>query len=182
MTAVFCGCARLPLDFGESVAFYYTRAILSLIPARRMLADPKRPVAHFEGIDQAIRSIRPDIFEVMVAGRTGSIAFAMTFEMFLFATLHIGVAVLNIWDQIFARLESLPEFVQALTIAHVMQMQIEERNGQKRIKDKQLWDVERIITDACRVLTHERSCRESFCLYSFPFLKRFHGYEVLHDW
>jgi hypothetical protein len=182
MTTVFSRCARLPFDFGESIAFYFTRSVLSLIPARRLPLDAKKPVAHFENIDQAIRTVRPVVFDVMVANKTGSIAFGMTFEMFLFATEHLGVAILNIWDQIFARLESLPEFVQALTIAHVMQMQIEEKDGRRKIKEKQRWDVERLIADACRILTHERSCRESFCLYFCPFLKMFHGYEVFHDW
>jgi hypothetical protein len=179
MAAAFCRHARLPVDFGEAVAYHMACAVASLIPARRLLDSHARFVAHFEASNQAMRLLRPDLWRAIPAG---SLAFGMRWEMFLFSDAHAGVEILNIWDQIFGRLETLPEFVQALTFAHIRQLQVETVDGVAELKAAQRWDTVALIQEATRVLTHERSCTEAFCAFACPWLKQFHGYQVRRDW
>jgi hypothetical protein len=179
MACTFCKHAGIGLDFGEAIAYHMTCVVSSLIPARRLLDDRQRFVAHFEASDQAMRQLRPDLFGKLV---TGTLGFGMKWEMTLFAGSHSGVEILNLWDQIFGRLERLPEFIQAVTIAHVIQLQVEEIDGVVDAKETQRWDLGVLIGDATRILTHERSCREAFCAFMCPWLKQYHGFQVRKDW
>jgi hypothetical protein len=166
MAAAFCKHAGLKADFGEAISYHMTNVISSFIPARRLLDHHERFVEHFKASDQAMRILRPDLFSKLPSG---TLSFGMKWEMSLFAVPHSGVTILNIWDQIFGRVERLPEFVQALTIAHVIQLQIEVVDDHVDAKEGQKWDALNIVEDATRILTHERSCREAFCVFACPF-------------
>jgi hypothetical protein len=179
MATAFSKHAGLPIDFAEAISYHMTCSVSSLVPARRLLDNQARFVAHFEASNQAMRLLRPDLWRQMP---TGTLGFGMRWEMFLFADAHAGVETLNIWDQIFGRLESLPEFVQALTFAHIRQLQLEAVDGAVEIKQTQRWDTVALIEEATRVLTHERSCKEEFCASVCPWLKQFHGYQVRREW
>jgi hypothetical protein len=179
MAAAFCRHAGLHPDFGEAISYHMTNVISSVIPARRLLDSHQRFVAHFAASDQAMRLLRPELFAKLPSG---TLSFGMKWEMTLFGASHSGVIILNMWDQIFGRFESLPEFVQGLTIAHIIQLEIEEVDGVVDIKEGQKWDALKIIEDATRILTHERSCGQAFCAFACPLLKKYHGFQVKRDW
>ena len=184
MTAGFAKCAKLPFDFAEATAYYLTKNVISIIPMRRMIDDRKRLMEHFDNIDQMIRCLAPETYERLRLSGSGSFYFGLRYEMFFYAQEHSAVAVMNIWDQIFGRLEQLTEFIQCLTVAHAMQVRIPDgcKDATAAVLATEKWDLTKLIDDARMILTHQRSCGESFCLYFCPKLSRFHGYEIKTEW
>lgn len=184
MAAGFAKAAKLPFDFAEAIAYYLTKNIISLIPARRLLDNKEKLISHFENEDQMIRGTSPETYKRMQAGGCSACNFSLRYEVFLFAQEHHAVAIMNIWDQIFGRLEQLTEIIQCLTVAHIMQVEIPEgcKTATDVVLNTRKWDLEKLISDARQILTHQRSCKQSMCLFFCPKLKSFHGYEVKSEW
>ena len=180
MVSVFAENAKLSADFAEAVAFYITRSIISIVPMLRIMNDNKKITEHFEEIDSAIRFCAPENWEVIRKNNISSIQFAMRYEVLLFAREnHNAVEILNMWDQIIARLAQL-EFIKCLSVAHIMQIKLAPNspNPLEEIRNWKNWNVLQIIKDATIILKHQRSCQESFCQYFCPKLTQFAGYEI----
>lgn len=180
MSSYFSDLAKLSADFAEAISYYLVRSIISIIPLTRIKDSNEKLYSHFEELDQVISNVAPEQFKVMSANGTGSITFGIRYEILLFATEnHNIIDILDIWDQIFARLARL-EFIECLTAAHVMQVKIppDAKNASDLIANWKNWDVVQIIKDAVLILEHNRSFGQSCCLYFCPKFKKFQGYEV----
>jgi hypothetical protein len=179
----FARRAKLSWDFAEAVAFYFAKNVISVIPVRRIIDDRTKMLDHFETLDQMLRCVTPEVFNLLKKKGQGSINFALQLEMFLYIDQHSPIEVMDIWDQVFARWDELSEIAQCLTVAHVMRCKpdgIEDipaaiiRGGK--------CDVTELIADAVRMLTHKKSLKEEFCTYFCPKFKQFHGYEGKNEW
>lgn len=180
MTSVFSEKAKLSADFAEAISFYLVRSIISIIPLMRIKDTKEKLLSHFEELDQVIYNVAPEQYKVMVANKVSSISFSIRYEILLFATEnHHIIDILNIWDQIFARLARL-EFIECLSAAHVMQVRVqpEEKNINDLISNWKNWDVVQLIQDAVSILEHNRSFGQSCCMYFCPKFKSLSGYEV----
>ncbi|OHT02336.1 hypothetical protein TRFO_07173 [Tritrichomonas foetus] len=180
MAATFAEKAHLPVDFAEAVAFYLTRALISIIPLLRIMNNNQKLISHFEEVDQVIRSVAPEQYKAIKANGCTSMNFGVRYEVLLFAREnHHAVDLLNIWDQILGRLPQL-EFIKCLTAAHIKQIKIppDAKNVDEIIKSWKNWNTTKIIKNAIEIMDHKRSCGESFCLFFCPKLPSFAGYEV----
>jgi hypothetical protein len=184
MSMGFSDPAKLSDDFAEAIAFYLTKNIISIIPVRRLIDNRAKLINHFNILDQMIRKEAPEVFKLLQESNQGAVGFALQFEMFLYSDNHSPFAVMDIWDQIFARWEELSGIVQCLTVAHVKQVKIPEgcTNLCAVIIANKQWDLVRLVNDAVAILAHKRSCGEECCLYFCPKLTAFHGYEAEDEW
>lgn len=179
-TSKFAHLGKLSADFAEAVAYYLTGQILSIIPARHLINNHQALVEYFEEEDQVLRTVSPDHFEALQKHKSSSLYYGLRFEMCLFANQHNILEIFLLWDQIIARFEQLTEFVQCLSIAHVMQIQLPPtyQNIAEEFASYKRWDTQKIIIDATKILTHTRTLKQSCCLYFCPKLKQYHGYEI----
>ena len=183
LCAVFVKLSKLSMDFAEAVTYYMTRAFLMLVPSQRILKNQKRLINHCELIDQMIITEAKDLWLEMKKRNISSFDFTLKMEVGMFANQHSAIGIMDIWDQVLARLPQISEMSQCLLISHLKQIKISDniKDLPKYIVNYDKWNFIQIIDDAVKKINHFRSCKETFCLYFCPKLKQFHGYELTNE-
>lgn len=183
LCAVFAKLSNLSMDFAESITYYMTRAFVMLVPTQRVLRNQKKTINHCELIDQMIMSEAKELWDEMKKRNVSSCDFSLKMEVGMFAFQHSAIGIMNIWDQILARITLISEITQCLVISHLRQIKLADNieNLPEYILNYDNWNYIQIIDEAVMKLKHFRSCKETFCLYFCPKLKQFHGYELKNE-
>lgn len=175
MTSIFSRDAKLTIDFAESIAFYLTNSLLSVIS----LIYKKSYNNHFLKIDTLIKIKAPEQSKAIKQNNSSSVYFAVRYEQLLFTCENHSLNdIFNIWDQIFCYLDRI-EFVSCLTVSHIMQIHFPPgpQNPNEIISNWKNWDTLKIIEDALEMLQHKRSFIEKICYFFCPSLD-YSGYDA----
>lgn len=179
MTSIFSRDSRLSIDFAESIAFYLTKSVFSIIPLLHPSENNQQLLDHFHQVDELINIKSPEQSKLIKQNKSSSVYFGVRYEQLLFSCEnHTINDLFNIWDQIFSHLNRI-EFISCLTVSHIIQIKIPPgpQNVNEIISNWKNWDTLKIIKDALEILEHKRSFREKCCFFFCPKLD-LSGYDV----
>ena len=179
----FTKAAGLPLDFAEALGFYLTKSALTSVPFLKTFQDQSAIKEHFDKVDEIISYVAPNKYRIMIHDGSSTRFFGSRWEMLLFADEHSGDEILYLWDQIFGRLEKIAIFVQCLTIAHMLQIDIEHDclSVNATVLHWRDWNMRKLITESLNLMNHRKTSSQKYCTRSCPCCHSLHGYEVLAD-
>lgn len=183
VSSIYAELVGLKADFAGAIAYYLTRALLSLLPAKRLMNSHQKLTNHFENVIQMLKCYGKEHYNFFIQHNVNLFKLGMNFELFLYTKQHYLIELMNLWDQIFARIEFFSPFVQCLTIAHLTQIKIREdiNDINEYIDNYKDFNTAKIINDSISMLNHKRSIIETTCFYLCPKLNKYHGYEPLND-
>jgi hypothetical protein len=185
VAAAFCRDADFTLDFAEAAALNLARRIWMKNPARGFLGDDALWAAHVHALEKLVWAAARRPREFM---RVNDIDFGRAlrcFESVLFARLYGTFdEIVELWDQILARLPIPGRFFSCLTVAHFRLWldppeTILTPNGvEANFLGPGNHAVGQVIEEAMRLMDHKRSQREASCKEACPCVPRWHGYEI----
>jgi hypothetical protein len=132
---------------GEALAFSIARAVIKISNLSQYLRPDSARL--FESFERQARPLRPDIYVHLDQQGLGAMYYAHRWKLLWFADEHAADGILIIWDNILARLGDLPEYLDALALAHLKQVVVPPGKmvleAVQRFTD---WNVEAVIRDA----------------------------------
>jgi hypothetical protein len=179
VAARFCEAAGFSDDFAEGVAFYLGRAI-GEVTERLPSVIPDRQWQYFARVSSLIYTVSTRNWRFLDVNGVG-FDFAKAYEGALFARqISRFEDVLVLWDQIFARLAILPEFVTAVTVTAIDILTIpeDEVNVAGLVMRQKDWNVARVVGDALKRLEHRKSAKERLCARICPWVPGWHGWSI----
>ena len=171
---------KLNKDYAEAACYYMLRSIISILPFTRIASTKETFLAHFEEVDNAIREEAPEQAKLIERNNTQSFIYAKSWEAVLFVTLHNARDTIIIWDQILGRMERLTDIVESILIAHIIQATLPQNpiNVTEFIENYSTWNLEQLISDALRIMEHQKTCKQEMLSFFCPKLKKYHGYQL----
>jgi hypothetical protein len=143
----FSAAQGLPASIGEAVAFSLSRSLLQAANLPQYLGETACP--SFSVIDSALGGVRPDLDRQLKDFHATALCYASGWKLVWFADEHSVDGILQIWDNILARLDVLPSYLNRLSLAHLHQVEVPEGmlalEGIQRYTN---WNVSQIIEKA----------------------------------
>lgn len=183
VSSIYAELVGLSPDFAEAIAYYFTRALFSLLPAKRLINSHQKLVRHFDNITQMLKCTGKEQYDFLIKNKANVFKLIMNFELFLFSKQHHLIELMNIWDQIFARIGYVSPFIQCLIVTHFGQIKFKEDidDINEYVMNYNDYNAHKIIKDSISMLNHKRTLKETCCLYICPKLKDSQGYEPIND-
>jgi hypothetical protein len=144
------------LDLAEVFAFHISRRLITLAAPLEWLPTAAGLERRFRGIDDRIREIYPAIADALQRTQQSGMIVAIRWELLIFADEHPLAQTLLIWDRVIARRAHAAEYIRALSLAHMEQVQITADGVaicEMRAPDE--WDLPRIFQQANELLKSE---------------------------
>ena len=178
LTSLFCQLTNLSLEVAESLTYYLTFSLLSILPMRSLLDNPLEVHEHFKKLDNILLNYSNIHHSWLHKNNSEIIFFGVRWELLLFSDEHNINDIFLIWDQILGRLESLNEIIISFSISHLIQFstKINENINEYILHNKE-WDILKIINDMKKILFYKRGFKEEFCFICCPCLPKYHGFE-----
>lgn len=178
-----CQPAKLSLDFAEAYCYILSGRLLLINTFIFPLKDELKIAQFFQNLEDAVRVEGPIQYQLMLNEGTSLLSFGFRWGFLFFSDQHSCSAVLSIWDQIISRMDQCWEIVQALIVAHVLQ--INQFDGYQSFSETasnfHSWDITVLIQDAIKIFNHKNSVSQEFCGFCCPRLKKYQGYKLKYS-
>lgn len=146
----FASRGRLNKGFAEAMCYNLSKSFISKITIARCLNSMSFIENYFSQLDVMIAQEDPEKWEILSGSENTSIHFALKWHLTLFCDNHDAYQLMLLWDQILLRWGDFDEFIKCLTVAHIIQVPIPERQDEmvQNIQQYKDWNIPKIIKDA----------------------------------
>jgi len=179
-TLAYCQQSGLGADFAESMTYYLTRSILSIVPMATMLDNHQAVAKHFNELENVLMNYNYGVYKAIKQNGSQLLFFGVRWELLLYADEHDGFDILSLWDYLIGQIENYEDAIKALTIAHITQVPLKDttKNINETILHFKSWDIKRIIDDATNILKHKKGLIQELFTMCCPIFPSIHGYQI----